>query len=254
MLEMKSVPSCVSVRPSSVTVATEVTSPSRSLMRATDLPSSTGWPSARLKARPGVAGEAQGSLDRAQVPESVDRLDRVGEEAAAVVDPRQPAARQHLVAQDLGPEVFDFFVLGEEPVPADVEAVAPVLDRAGKPAYLFGILLDHRDRHVALEQLVRGGQAGRTGAHDDDVFAVAFGDQGCHRVSTDMTSSAVLYCELRPPSPEHPGGPGSSRPGASRPGGRTMQAPHCGCAPRHPPRGYPGSCARSSAAGSSRER
>src|SRR2546423_7494696 len=74
-----------------------------------------------LEAGPCVAGEAQEAFDRAEVPQRVDRLDRVSEEPAAVVDARQAAPRQHLVAEDLGPEVLDLRVLGKEAVPADVE-------------------------------------------------------------------------------------------------------------------------------------
>src|SRR5437016_7298574 len=204
----------------------------------------------RLQACPRVAGQAQDGLDRTEVPERVDGLYRVREEPAAVVDARKAAASQHLRAEDLRPQVLDLFVLGEEPVTADVEPVALVLDGAGQPAHLLRVLLDHRDRHVALEQLVRGGQTSGPRAHDDDVLPFAIGDQGGHRVSTGLTSSAVLYCELRPPSPGRRGGLGSSRPGASRPGARTTPGPRSGCVPRHPRRGCRGSTARSFATGS----
>src|SRR5438270_10859751 len=46
----------------------------------------------RLKARPGVAREAQDRLDRTEIPEGIDGFDRVCEEAAAVVDAREPPA------------------------------------------------------------------------------------------------------------------------------------------------------------------
>ena len=57
---------------------------------------------------------------------------------------------------------------------ADVEPVALVLDGAGKPSHLGVVLLDHGDRNVALEELVRGGQARGPRAHDDDVLPSAF--------------------------------------------------------------------------------
>src|SRR5262245_13368529 len=78
------------------------------------------------KPRPKVAGKAPGGLDGAEVPERVDRLDGVSEEAAAIVDAGKPAAAEHLVAEDLGPQGLDLLVLGEEPVTADVEPVALV--------------------------------------------------------------------------------------------------------------------------------
>src|SRR5258708_39197249 len=74
----------------------------------------------RLQARARVACDAADGLDRSQVPQRVGRLDRIREEATAVVDPGQPAPGQHLLAENLRPEVFDLLVLGEEPVAADV--------------------------------------------------------------------------------------------------------------------------------------
>src|SRR5437879_5239715 len=48
-----------------------------------------------------VAGKAADGFDRAEVPERVAGFDGVGEEAAAVVDPRKTAPSKHLVAEDL---------------------------------------------------------------------------------------------------------------------------------------------------------
>src|SRR5713101_303804 len=105
-----------------------------------------------------VAGHAAERLDRSQVPQRVGRLDWIGEVPAAVVDPRQPAASQHLRAEDLRPQVLNLLVLGEETVTTDVEAVALVLDRASKTANVRGVLLDHGGRDVVLHQRVGGGQ------------------------------------------------------------------------------------------------
>src|SRR5437879_9372462 len=91
----------------------------------------------RLQACPRVAGQAQDGLDRTEVPERVDRLDRIREEPAAVVDTREAAAGQHLRTEDLRPQVLDLFVLGEEPVTADIEPVAFVLDGTGQPPTCF---------------------------------------------------------------------------------------------------------------------
>ena len=54
---------------------------------------------------------------------------------------------------------------------------------AGEPSDLPGVLFDHRDRDVVFHQLVGGGQTGRAGAHDDDVLALAFGDQRGHSIN-----------------------------------------------------------------------
>src|SRR5438270_6857805 len=53
-----------------------------------------------LEACAGVAGQAEEAFDRAEVPQRIDRLDRICEEPATVVDARQAAPRQHLVAED----------------------------------------------------------------------------------------------------------------------------------------------------------
>ena len=44
-------------------------------------------------------------------------------------------------------------------------------------ANLLGVLFDNGQRDVVLQQLIGGGEAGGAGAHDDDVPALAFGDQ-----------------------------------------------------------------------------
>jgi hypothetical protein len=73
-------------------------------------------------------------------------------------------------------------------VAADIEAVALVLRGPRQAANLLGVLFDNGQRDVVLQQLIGGGEAGGAGAHDDDVPALAFGDQSCHRVSTVVTS------------------------------------------------------------------
>src|SRR5882672_12504301 len=119
----------------------------------------------RVDARPRVAGQAPHRFNRPEVPERVGSLDRISEKASAVIDPRQAPPVQHLVAEDLGPEVFDLLVLGEEAVTADVEAIALVLDGPGQAAHLHWVLFQDGDRDVVLEELVRGGQPGGARAH-----------------------------------------------------------------------------------------
>src|SRR5581483_8877026 len=70
----------------------------------------------------------------AQLREGVERLERVVEELAVVVDPAEPVAGDQLVAEDLPPEPVDLLALREEPVAADVEAVALVHVRPADPA------------------------------------------------------------------------------------------------------------------------
>src|SRR5439155_25034695 len=104
----------------------------------------------------------------------------------------EPPPREHLLAQDLCPEVFDLLVLGEEAVAADVEAVAVVLDRARDPAHVVVVLLQHRGGQAAARQLVSGGQPGRSATQDHDLVAVVVVS---HRARTMI---AALYFLLGP--------------------------------------------------------
>ena len=90
------------------------------------------------------------------------RFERVFEEAAAIIDAREPFALEHPVAQDVTPELLDLGVLGKEAVTADVEAKALVADGAGDAADVLRILLDDHHRPSGCRKLVRRGQPGRT--------------------------------------------------------------------------------------------
>src|SRR5262249_37979760 len=79
---------------------------------------------------------------------------RVGEELAVVEDARRARPLQHVVGQDLGPEILDLFRLGEEAVAADVEAKALVLRRAGDAADVNGVGLEDVDVHALARQEV----------------------------------------------------------------------------------------------------
>src|SRR5665213_924043 len=149
----------------------------------------------RRDTRSGVAGQAPDGLHKTEVPKCIRRLKRVGEKAVPVIDARQAISRQHLGTKDLGPEVLDLLVLREEAVAADVEPIAVVLDRAGKPPDVAGVLFDHRDRDLVLHQLIGGCEAGRAGAHDHDLPALVLKCQSAHRVSTVRTGFPIGTCE-----------------------------------------------------------
>jgi hypothetical protein len=60
-----------------------------------------------------------------------------------------------------------------------------------------------------LQQLVGGGEAGRAGAHDDNVFSLASGDQGGHSIDgSNWFSGPLLRIQARnrtaSPSAGHP--------------------------------------------------
>src|SRR5436190_11722195 len=69
-----------------------------------------------------IAAHRPRELERPELTDDVARVERVVQEATAVVDPRQAATDEELVTQDLVPEAFDLGALGEEPMPAQVEA------------------------------------------------------------------------------------------------------------------------------------
>ena len=130
-------------------------------------------------------------------------LQRVGEKLAVEIDPRQPVAHQHrrlvgpcrgiaghidrpalvlvgdlelallavgLDRQDVAPPVHHPVGLGEEPVAADVDAVAVVVDGPGDAAdFVRG--LEHDDLHrTPAQDLQRRGQPRRAGADDNGGF------------------------------------------------------------------------------------
>ena len=102
--------------------------------------------------------------------ERVHRLERIVEELAAVVDPREPRTPQQLGAQHRAPELLDGSDFGEEAVAADVEAEALVFDRAGEAADLVVLFEDERADAAPREHPGRR-EAGGAGAGDDGLFS-----------------------------------------------------------------------------------
>jgi len=149
------------------------------------------WILDRRHPRLRVARHASDRLQRPQVPERVGCLERIREIASSVVDTRKAVPRQHLRAEDLGPEVFDLLVLGEEPVASDVEPVALVLDRASQPAHVGRVFFDHRGRDVVLHQLIGRGQPGRAGADDHNVLVAVPGTQVAHSINRPDAGPAL---------------------------------------------------------------
>ena len=95
-------------------------------------------------ARPDIARHAADRLEGTHVEQRIGGPERIVEVLAIVVDAREPVAGQHLIAQNLRPEILDLLTFGEEAMAADIEAIATVLDRAGNAANEVRILLDYR--------------------------------------------------------------------------------------------------------------
>ena len=70
----------------------------------------------------------------ADVPQRVERLQRISVEFAAIIDPAQARAQEEVVLADFMPQIVDFLHLGEEAVAANVEAETLVDLGPGDPA------------------------------------------------------------------------------------------------------------------------
>ena len=88
----------------------------------------------RPRAAPEVGERAERRLDDPEARDDVLRHERVGEELALVVDPREPRPGEELVAEHLVPQALDRLQLREEAVAAEIEPVALELDRLRDPA------------------------------------------------------------------------------------------------------------------------
>ena len=105
---------------------------------------------------------------------------RIVEKLAAVVDARQARHGDELVAEDLVPERLHRLDLGEEAVAADVEP-EPLVPGGLRDAADDVRAFEDGGPHALLRQQIGRGQAGGTGADDDDVLARQKGRHGSGR-------------------------------------------------------------------------
>src|SRR6185503_4556106 len=105
-----------------------------------------------------------------QTPERIGGLERVVEEPAVIVDPRETGDPDQLLSQYLFPQLFRGPELGEETVPTDIEAVPLVLHRSRDAADRV-VPFEHGDPDPVLGQEVGGGQPARPRTDDDDVIS-----------------------------------------------------------------------------------
>jgi hypothetical protein len=89
------------------------------------------------------------------------------EEAAAIVDARQPRTLEKVGAEDTAPQLLDDRNFGEEPMAADVEAEAAVLLRARQAADT-PVLFEDDNGFAARGQLVCRGESRGAGTDDDN--------------------------------------------------------------------------------------
>jgi hypothetical protein len=117
----------------------------------------------RPQPRSSIGGRTERGFPEAQAPDHVLGLERVREELATEVDPRQPRAGEHLVTQHLVPQALDWLQLREEPVAAQVEAIAVQLDGLCEPAD-GSVRLEDRGALSASGEDVRSRQPCGTGS------------------------------------------------------------------------------------------
>src|ERR1019366_314414 len=96
------------------------------------------------------------------------RIERIIEEAGAIVDPREPRAGQKIGSQNLMPEALDQRHLGVEPVPAQVEQMTFVIHGLRETAH-YRITLDDDAGTALAGEFVGGGQAGGARAQNDHI-------------------------------------------------------------------------------------
>ena len=133
-------------------------------------PSSVSWFFGLRTRTQRYDSDAPHRFERAEVAQHVHEAERVVVELALVEDAALARpAEEVLRAEDLPPQVVDGAHLGEEAVATDVEAPSVALDGAADSA---DDIVGFEDRDVGgvtgFHQLVRRGEAGRTGADDHD--------------------------------------------------------------------------------------
>src|SRR5262249_8544124 len=78
----------------------------------------------------GVTQADQQGFERSEAGERIQRLQRVIEEMAAIMDARQPRSAEKVLAEDLVPQAVDQRYFRKEAMAADVKAVAAILHGA----------------------------------------------------------------------------------------------------------------------------
>ena len=93
------------------------------------------------------------------------------EEAALVIDARQPIDHAVIAADDFEPNVVDAGIVAEEAVGPEIDFLAPEVDGARQSADVFARLED-LDLHARLGELIGRGDSSRPGADDADSHAI----------------------------------------------------------------------------------
>ena len=111
-----------------------------------------------------IGEQAQGRPDDAEFDERFEGAQWISEEFAVVINARRTRAHEHVVRQNLSPEILDRLRFREKAVPADVEVKTFVSGGAGNSTDVNGIGLEDGDRDVVLGKEIRGRQSRRSRA------------------------------------------------------------------------------------------
>src|SRR5437773_2213542 len=122
------------------------------------------WEEARFHPRK----NAKNRFENAEFQQRFERLQRIGKKFAAVKNTRGTWAREHVVRQNLGPQIFDRFRFGEETVSADVEVKTLVSGGARNAADVDQIGFQNNDVDFLLGQEVTRRQTRRSGTDNGD--------------------------------------------------------------------------------------
>jgi len=141
-----------------------------------------------MQARPRAWSQRQRSRLWPAPDRHLECAQRIGVEFAFVENAAHLRALDEIVGQDFVPQVDYRPGLRETPVPADVEAIALVLDRAADPADVNRVLLDDADPLARLGRQIAGGQPGRTGADNHDIDVQGTRAPRCARFPPDKTA------------------------------------------------------------------
>ena len=120
----------------------------------------------REKPRLEPGEDAEGRLEDAELRQRLERLQRIGEELAAVKNARGTRPIEHVVRQNLRPEIFDFLRLREEAMPADVEVKTLVGGGARNAADVDRVGFEDGDVDVVLGEEIRCRQSSRPCANN----------------------------------------------------------------------------------------
>ena len=88
------------------------------------------WMSIGNNASLDIAGDTANRLNEAKIEQGIEGFEWIIEIFASIDDTGKARTNEQIIAQNLGPQIFDLSALGKEAMAADIKAVAIVFDGA----------------------------------------------------------------------------------------------------------------------------